>query len=92
MADKGSVSGLPRWQLAWLKRHETDLIARMATKEVVDHLVTKRWMNTAMDVYQTIELQTTIPNQRARLLLKFIRSSTDECFWSFQQALAKTSQ
>ena len=34
--------------------------------------------------------QTTIPNQRARLLLKFIRSSTDECLWSFQQALAKT--
>ena len=89
MAEKGSVS-LPNWQLALLKRHETELIARMATKEVVDHLVAKRWMNPAMDVYQTIELQTTIPNQRARLLLKFIRSSTDECFWSFQQALAKT--
>ena len=89
MAEKGSVS-LPNWQLAWLKRHETDLIARMATKEVVDHLITKRWRNTAMDVCQTIELQTMIPNQRARLRFTFICSSTDECVWSFQQALAKT--
>ena len=40
--------------------------------------------------YQRIEAQTTISNERARLLLQFIRSSTSGCFWDFQTALAET--
>ena len=89
MAEKGSVS-LPNWQLAWLKRHEPELMRRMATRGIVDRLTAKNWMKPTMDVYQTIQSQMTIPNQRARLLLQFIRSSTPECFWDLQAALAET--
>ena len=55
---------------------------------IVRYLTRKRWMHRGMDAYQAIESQAT-PNQRARLLLKFIRSRSSECFWSFQEALAK---
>ena len=89
MAEKGSVS-LPNWQLAWLKRHEPELMRRMATRGIVDRLTAQNWMKPTMDVYQTIQSQMTIPNQRARLLLKFIRSSSPECFWDVQGALAET--
>ena len=56
MAEKGSVS-LPNWQLAWLKRHEPELIARMATiaMDIVDCLAEKQWMDPATDLYQRIE-------------------------------------
>ena len=89
MAEKGSVS-LPNWQLAWLKRHEPELIARMATMDVVDRLTQRRWMDPGTDLYQRIAAQTTIPNERARLLLQFLRSSTAGCFWDVQGALAET--
>ena len=83
---------LPNWQLAWLKRHEPELIARMATiaMDIVDRLAEKQWMDPATDLYQRIEAQTTIPNERARLLLNFVRSSTAECFWDLHIALAET--
>ena len=89
MAEKGTDS-LPSWQLAWLKRHEPELFARMATMDIVDRLAEKQWMDPGTDLYQRIEAQTTIPNERARLLLQFIRSSTSECFWHLQTALAET--
>ena len=81
---------MPNWQLAWLKRHEPELIARMATMDVVDRLTQRRWMDPGTDLYQRIAAQTTIPNERARLLLQFLRSSTSECFWDVQGALAET--
>ena len=81
---------LSRWHLAWFKRHEHDLIRRMATAEIVDHLTEKRWMDDSMDIYQKIDSQTTIPNERARLLLKFLKSQGTACFWAFQESLAKT--
>ena len=89
MAEKGSVS-LPNWQLAWLKRHEPELVRRMATMDIVDRLTQKRWMDPGTDLYQRIAAQTTIPNERARLLLQFVRSSTSECFWDVQIAFAET--
>ena len=92
LAEKGSVSTLPNWQLAWLKRHEPELIARMATiaMDIVDRLAEKQWIDPATDLYQRIEAQTTIANERARLLLNFVRSSTAECFWDLQVALGET--
>ena len=44
-----------------------------------------------MDVYQRIESQVTIKNDRARLLLRFLRSQPAACFWDFQDALAETT-
>ena len=89
--DEASDS-LPNWQLAWLKRHESELITRMATiaMDIVDSLAEKQWIDPEKDLYQRIEAQTTIPNERARLLLNFVRSSTAECFWDLQIALAET--
>ena len=83
---------MPNWQLAWLKRYEPELIARMATiaMDIVDRLAEKQWMDPATDLYQRIEAQTTLPNDRARLLLNFVRSSTAECFWDLQVALGET--
>ena len=80
---------LSRWHLAWFKRHEHDLIRRMATEEIVDNLMEKRWMDDGMDIYQKIDSQTTIPNERARLLLKFLKSQGAACFWDFQESLTK---
>ena len=88
--DEESWGCLSRWHLAWFKRHEHDLIRRMATAEIVDHLTEKRWMDDSMDIYQKIDSQTTIPNERARLLLKFLKSQGTACFWDFQESLAKT--
>ena len=88
--DEESWGCLSRWHLAWFKRHEHDLIRRMATAEIVDHLTEKRWMDDGMDIYQKINSQTTIPNERARLLLKFLKSQGTSCFWDFQESLVKT--
>ena len=81
---------MSRWHLAWFRRHEHDLIGRMATMDIVDRLTEKRWMDEGMDIYQKIESQTTIPNDRARLLLKFLKSQGTACFWAFQESLAET--
>ena len=88
--DEESWGCLSRWHLAWFKRHEHDLIRRMATAEIVDHLTEKRWMDDGMDICQKIDSQNTIPNERARLLLKFLKSQGTACFWAFQESLAKT--
>ena len=81
---------LSRWHLAWFRRHEHDLIRRMATMDIVDFLTENGWMDQGTDLYQKIESQATIPNDRARLLLKFMKSQGTSCFWAFQEALAKT--
>ena len=47
-------------------------------------------MDPGTDLYQRIAAQTSIPNERARLLLQFLRSSTSGCFWDLQAALAET--
>ena len=81
---------LSRWHLAWFRRHEHDLIRRMATMQIVDLLTENGWLDDGTDLYQKIESQATIPNDRARLLLKFLKSQGTSCFWAFQEALAKT--
>ena len=73
-----------------LKRHEPKLMARMAMLNIVDRLVEKQWMDPGTDLCQSIEAQTTIPNERTRLLLQLSQSSTSECFWDLQTALAET--
>ena len=88
MAEKDGDS-LSRWQLAWLKRHETELIGRMATMDIVDWLTQKRWMDPGTVLCHRIKAET-VPNKRARLLLQFICSSSSECFWGFQKALSET--
>ena len=83
---------MSNWQMAWLKRHEDELVERMPTMEVLDHLITSKRMHPGMDIYQTISSPMTIPNVRARFLLGFIRSqSSFGLFWDFQEVLAKTT-
>ena len=78
---------LQAWQMAWIRRHYDSLVERMSTMEVVDQLI-EAGLETKMDVYQKIESQTTIPNERARLLLGFVKKQTYSFFWDFQNALA----
>ena len=82
---------LQAWQMAWIRRHEDTLVERMSTMEIVDQLTEAGRMETKMDVYQKIESQTTIPNERARLLLGFVKKQSSACFWDFQSALAADS-
>ena len=82
---------LSRAQTAWLRRHETQLVQRMDTMIIADYLVQKRSMDMTSDIYQRIESQTTIPNERARLRLKFIGSQCKNYFWDFQDALGETN-
>ena len=82
---------LQAWQMAWIRRHTDTLVERMSTMDIVDHLTEAGRMETKMDVYQKIESQVTIPNERARLLLGFIKKQCSACFWDFQKALAADS-
>ena len=79
---------LQAWQMAWIRRHEDTLVERMSTMVIVDQLIETERMETNMDVYQQIESQTTIPNERARLLLGFVKKQSSAGFWDFQNALA----
>ena len=82
---------LQAWQMAWIRRHNDSLVERMSTGDIADQLIEAGRMETKMDVYQKIESQTTIPNERARLLLEFVKKRSSACFWDFQNALAADS-
>ena len=82
---------LQAWQMAWIRRHNDTLVERMSTMDIVDQLNEVGRMDTKMDVYQKIESQSTIPNERARLLLGFVKKQCSACFWDFQNALAADS-
>ena len=82
---------LQAWQMAWIRRHNDSLVERMSTGDIVDQLIETGRMETTMDVYQKIESQATIPNKRARLLLRFVKKQSSACFWDFQNALAADS-
>ena len=79
---------LQAWQMAWIRRHEDTLVERMSSMDIADHLTQAGKMKERMDVYQKIESQVTIPNERARLLLGFVKKQSSACFWDFQNALA----
>ena len=82
---------LQAWQMAWIRRHNDTLVERMSTMDIVDHLTEAGRMETKMDVYQKIESQVTIPNERARLLLRFVKKQSSAFFWDFQNAVAADS-
>ena len=100
MASKEASSSLPEkdgpgdgrrlraWQMAWIRRHSEKLVERMSTMDIVDQLTEKGRMKERADIYQKIDSQATIPNERARLLLGFIATQSSACFWDFQEALA----
>ena len=100
MASKEASSSLPEkdgpgderrlraWQIAWIRRHSEKLVERMSTMDIVDQLTEKERMKERADIYQKIDSQATIPNERARLLLGFIATQRSACFWDFQEALA----
>ena len=82
---------LQAWQMAWIRRHNDTLVEQMSTMDIVDHLTEAGRMETKMDVYQKIESQVTIPNERARLLLGFVKKQSSAFFWDFQNAVAADS-
>ena len=81
--DGDDKKSLQAWQLAWFRRHNDTLVERMSTIDIVDQLTEAGRMETKMDVYQKIESQGTIPNERARLLLGFVKKQSSACFWDF---------
>ena len=82
---------LQAWQMAWIRRHNDTLVERMSTRDIVDQLIEAGRTEAKMDAYQKIESQATIPNERARLLLGFVKKQDSTCFWDFQDALAADS-
>ena len=89
--DGGDEKPLQAWQVAWIRRYNDSLVERMSTGDIVDQLIEAGRMETKMDVYQKIDSQATIPNERARLLLGFVKTQGSACFWDFQKALAADS-
>ena len=77
--------------MAWIRRHNDTLVERMSTMDIVDQLIESGRMDDRMDVYQKLASQVTIPNERARLLLRFVKKQCSACFWDFQKALAADS-
>ena len=82
---------LQAWQMAWIRRHNDTLVERMSTMDIVDQLIEAGRMDDRMDVYQKLASQVTIPNERARVLLGFVKKQSSACFWDFQKALASDS-
>ena len=73
---------LQAWQMAWVRRHYDTLVEGMSTMDFVDELTEAGRMETNMDVYQRIESQATIPNERARLSPSSrIRQETKFCMF-----------
>ena len=86
--DDEESSPLEPWQKAWLSRHCDNLVRRMPTLDVVDHLIERGAMDVGMDVYQRIEAcHSELHNERARLLLDYIAFQTRKVFWDFQASL-----
>ena len=87
----GDEKPLQAWQMAWIRRHNDTLVVRMSTMDIVDQLIESGRMDDRMDIYQKLASQVTIPNERARLLLRFVKKQSSACFWDFQKALAADS-
>ena len=83
----GDESRLRAWQMAWIRRH-SERLEGMSTMDIADQLTEKGRLKEQADIYQKIDSQATIPNERARLLLGFIATQSSACFWDFQEALA----
>ena len=62
----------------------------MPTMDIADHLIETKWMEESADLYQRMESLAVIANERARLLLGFIKSQKVACFAEFQVALSKS--
>ena len=100
MAEKGDVfpcrgrddgSRLVPWQKVWLGRHRQELMRRLRTMDVIEHLIPGGSIDPDMDVYQRIRAcPKEMRNERARLLLDFVALQTQAFFWVFQAALADT--
>ena len=78
------------WQQLWLDRHRQALLVRLqeVVINIVDHLVQRGALNPSLDeVYQFICSSHTLPIEKVRRLLDFVRQSTAKTFEQFLTAL-----
>ena len=95
----GKPSGVPyarpstrpkAWQQLWLDKQREAMVKRLQghIMEIVDRLVQEGNMNPSLDeAYQLIASQHTVPVEKVRCLLDFLRRKPPEAFDHFQSAL-----
>ena len=94
---RSSPSPLPKldlWMLKWLQVHRPDLEIGIQSIviEVLTYLVQKGRIDPIQSaVYQEIESSATVPVQKARKLLDWLRAQSPVVFWAFQQAIVHSS-
>ena len=78
------------WQQLWLDRHREAMLERLQghVMTIADRLVGEGDMNPSLDeAYQFIVSQHTVPVEKVRALLDFLRKKPPEAFDHFQAAL-----
>ena len=78
------------WQQLWLDRHREAMVERLQghVMDIADRLVRQGDMNPSLDeAHQFIVSQHTVPVEKVRALLDFLRKKPPEAFDHFQAAL-----
>ena len=80
------------WQLLWLDKHREELVTRLQSvvMTIADRFVQEGYINPALDeAYQFIQASHSLPVQKSRRFLIFLRSRPSEVFENFQKALSQ---
>ena len=80
------------WQLLWLDKHREELVTRLQSvvMTIADRFVQEGYINPALDeAYQFIQASHSLPVQKSRRFLIFLRSRPPEAFDHFQKALSQ---
>ena len=91
-AEAGPSTRPKAWQQLWLDRHREAMVERLQghVMTITDRLVRQGDMNPSLDeAYQFIVSQHTVPVEKVRALLDFLRKKPPEAFDHFQVALGE---
>ena len=89
---QGSSTRPKAWQQLWLDRHREVMLERLQghVLNMADRLVQEGDMNPSLDEeYQSVMSQHTVPVEKVRALLDFLRKKPPEAFDHFQAALCE---
>ena len=80
---------LKAWQQCWLDMHRETMVRRLqgVVMSIVDCLVQDRLMDLDLETYQLISSSHTLPVEKVRQLLDFLRCQSQDAFKCFQAAL-----
>ena len=92
VATAGQTTRPKAWQQLWLDKHRETLLARLQSvlMNIVDRLVQQGYVNPALDeAYQFIAAAHSLPVEKVRCFLDWLRSRSKETFACFLAALSE---